>query len=95
MVDKHNNIKKILNYANSNNYFVLITADHGNAEEMKTKTGEPQMAHTINPVLCVVANRDFKMEKQGELKDVAPTFIELLGLKPNKHFEGKSLIVRS
>jgi len=31
------------------------------------------------------------MKKQGGLKDIAPTFINLLGLKPNKHFEGKSL----
>ena len=85
-------VKKVLNYAKKKNYFVMITADHGNAEEMKTKTGEPNMAHTINPVLCVVANSGLKMKKEGELKDVAPTFIELLGLKPNKHFEGTSLI---
>ncbi len=85
-------IKKVLNYANKNDYFVLITADHGNAEEMRTKDNEPQMAHTINPVFCVVANRDLVMKHKGELKDVAPTFVKLLGLKPNKYFEGKSLI---
>ena len=70
----------------------MITADHGNADEMRTKNGEPHMAHTINPVFCVVANSGLEMKKHGELKDVAPTFVELLGLKPNKHFEGESLI---
>ena len=86
-------IKKVLKYAKKHNYFVMITADHGNAEEMRTGTGEPQMAHTINPVFCVVADSGLTMKKEGELKDVAPTFVELLGLKPNKHFEGKSLII--
>lgn len=87
-------VKKVLKYAKDNNYFVMITADHGNAEEMKTENGEPQMAHTINPVFCVVANSGLNLKKDGELKDVAPTFVELLGLKPNKHFEGKSLILK-
>ena len=86
-------LKKLLQYANKNDYFVLITADHGNADEMKTKDGEPNMAHTINPVMCVIAQDGFEMKQEGELKDVAPTFIDLLGLKPNKHFEGKSLIL--
>ncbi len=87
-------VAKILKYANKNNYFVMITADHGNADEMKTKNGELHMAHTINPVFCVVANRDLTLKKQGGLQDVAPTFIQLLGLKPNKHFEGESLIIK-
>ncbi len=85
-------LKKVLNYAKKNDYFAMITADHGNAEEMKTSKGEPQMAHTTNPVFFVVANSGLKMKKEGGLKDVAPTFVELLGLKPNKHFEGESLI---
>ena len=87
-------IKKILNWAKKNNYFVMLTADHGNAEEMMLEKDEPNMAHTINPVLCVVANSGLNMKKEGELKDVAPTFIYLIGLKPNKFFEGNSLIER-
>ena len=85
-------LKNVLKQAQKNNYFVMITADHGNADEMRTKNGEPHMAHTINPVFCVVANSGLEMKKHGELKDVAPTFVELLGLKSNKHFEGESLI---
>ena len=86
-------LKKVLSHSKKNNYFVMITADHGNADEMTTDDNKPNMAHTINPVFCVVANSGLKMKKTGELKDVAPTFVELLGLRPNKHFEGKSLII--
>lgn len=86
-------VKKVLNMAKKNNYFVMVTADHGNIEEMKTANGDPHMAHTINPVFCVVADGKYNMREFGGLQDVAPTFVELLGVKPSKHFEGKSLII--
>ncbi len=86
-------VKKILNYAKKRGYFVLITADHGNAEEMCDQNNQPQSAHTINPVMCVIPNSKYFMRAKGELKDVAPTFVQLLGLKPNKYFDGKTLIV--
>ena len=85
-------VNKILKMAKKKGYFTMITADHGNADEMRTENGEPNTAHTINPVFCVVANSGLNMEKEGGLQDVAPTFVELLGLKPNKHFKGKSLL---
>ena len=89
-------LKKVLKMAKKNNYFVMITADHGNAEEMINSKGEPNTAHSINPVFCTVVNGDktYEMKRDGSLKDVAPTFVELLGLKPSKHFEGRSLIVK-
>lgn len=87
-------LNKVLKLAKKNDYFVLVTADHGNSEQMKNKNGEPNTAHTINKVMCVLVDEQNKMKKQGELKDVAPTFVELLGLKPSKHFEGKSLILK-
>lgn len=87
-------VKKVCNYALKNNYFLIVTADHGNSEEMRTKNGEPHMAHTLNPVMCVVlGNKEYKMKKFGGLKDVAPTFLSLMGVKPNKSFEGQSLIL--
>lgn len=86
-------VKKIIQLAKKLGYFVMITADHGNAEEMVDKSGNPQTAHTLNPVICVVIDETIKLKQSGELKDVAPTYLQLLGLKPNKYFEGKSLIV--
>lgn len=85
-------VKKIIQHAKKNDYFVLITADHGNSEEM-VLNGEPQMAHTLNEVMISVVNENCKLKAKGGLQDVAPTYVELLGLKPSKHFEGKSLII--
>ena len=87
-------VKKVLQLAKKNNYFVLVTADHGNADEMLYKNGEPNAAHSINPVLCVVADGKHKMKATGGLQDVAPTLLDLMNVKPNKYFEGKSLILR-
>lgn len=87
-------VKNVLKCAKHNNYFVMITADHGNAEDMVDSQGQPQTAHTINPVLCVVDGGKYVMKKYGELKDVAPTFVELLGLNKNQYFEGESLLIK-
>ena len=88
-------LNKVIKAAKKKNYFVMVTADHGNIEEMRTNRGEPHMAHTTNPVFCSVTNKNVCMKETGGLKDVAPTFVELLGLKQNKHFEGESLIVHN
>ncbi|MBO5954454.1 MAG: alkaline phosphatase family protein, partial [Clostridia bacterium] len=89
-------VKKILKFAKKNKYFVIITADHGNAEEMVNEAGEVNTAHSINPVFCVAVDGDktHEMKRDGTLKDVAPTFVELLDLKPCKYFEGESLILK-
>ena len=85
-------VAKVVEYAKKMGYFVLITADHGNSEEMRTKNGEPHTAHTLNPVMCVEATSSFVMKKYGGLKDIAPTFLDLMGVSPNKYFEGETLI---
>lgn len=74
---------------------LLITADHGNAEEMLAKNGSPMTAHTTNPVPFVfVANqKDVKLRPQGELSDIAPTVLHLLGLKPPTNMTGKNLVL--
>ena len=87
-------LAKVLKWAKKAGYKVLVTADHGNSEEMRTSNGEPHMAHTLNRVFCVVANSSLKMKKCGELKDVAPTLLDLMEIEPNKHFEGESLLIR-
>lgn len=87
-------VKKVIDKARRNGYFLLITADHGNSEMMRTPEGLPHTAHTFNRVMCVILDQtDRKMRKYGELKDVAPTFLELMELPKNKYFEGKSLIL--
>ena len=88
-------VGKILECAKENDYFVMLVADHGNAECMVRENGEPNMSHTLNKVFCAVVDNgeNIKLNKEGELKNVAPTFVEMLGLKPSPYFDGKSLIV--
>lgn len=86
-------VKTIVDVATACGYFVMICADHGNAEEMKSENGEPQTAHTLNPVKCVVIDKENENIKlrDGGLKDVAPTFIKLMNIKQNPAFEGSPL----
>ncbi|MGM0593021.1 MAG: 2,3-bisphosphoglycerate-independent phosphoglycerate mutase [Pseudomonadota bacterium] len=73
---------------------MLVTADHGNAEQMRGEdTGQAHTAHTSNPVPFVyVGPREFEMEKSGTLADVAPTMLDLLGLKQPNEMNGHSII---
>jgi len=74
----------------------VITADHGNAEQMVDyATGEPHTAHTTNPVpFALVSDRlkGKKLREGGLLADVAPTLLEILELDAPDEMEGRSLI---
>lgn len=73
---------------------VIITADHGNAEEMiNEKTGEMMTSHSNNPVPFIVIGENLPMKtlKKGRLADVAPTLLKLLGIKKPKEMTGKAL----
>ena len=74
----------------------LITADHGNAEQMEDpNTGQPHTAHTSNPVKCIyVGDGEVKALKNGKLCDLSPTLLELLGIKKPEEMKGESLIVK-
>jgi 2,3-bisphosphoglycerate-independent phosphoglycerate mutase len=73
----------------------VITADHGNIEEMRDEAGGPQTKHTTSPVPLVLVSEphaDVRL-RDGELADVAPTLCELLGIQPGPEMTGRSLIV--
>lgn len=60
----------------------LITADHGNCEQMADSLGNPQTAHSTNPVpLLLVGGEDGTTLREGILADIAPTLLELMGLR--------------
>lgn len=77
---------------------MLVTADHGNAEEMKDDTtGQAHTAHTLNPVPFILIASDTQGVKleDGILADVAPSCLDLLGLPKPKAMTGRSLIHRA
>ena len=70
----------------------LITADHGNADQMKEPDGSPFTAHTTNPVPFIVIGYPCKLQDGGKLADIAPTMLHILGLKVPEEMDGLSLI---
>ena len=73
----------------------IITADHGNAEQMLEADGtSPHTAHTTNPVPVIVTAPGLSLREGGELADLAPTALELLGLGPVPEMTGTSLVNR-
>lgn len=76
---------------------MFICADHGNAEQLvDEETGEPFTAHTTNPVPFILVNADpsYKLREGGCLADIAPTLIEMMGMKQPKEMTGNSLLVK-
>ena len=73
---------------------LLITADHGNLEQMRDPdTGQPHTAHTVGPVPFVyVGARNAPLRSGGALRDVAPTMLDLLGLAQPAEMTGRSLL---
>jgi 2,3-bisphosphoglycerate-independent phosphoglycerate mutase len=73
---------------------LIITADHGNIEEMRDEEGSPQTKHTTSPVpLLLVASEMVDAQlRDGILADVAPTVCQLLGIPPAPEMTGSSLI---
>jgi len=72
---------------------VLITADHGNAEQMYDPvTRQPHTAHTLNRVPCVYVGRRATMREGGALRDVAPTLLAMMGLPAPAEMTGHSLL---
>jgi len=72
---------------------MLITADHGNAEQMCDETtGQPHTAHTSNPVPFIYVGRPARVASGGALSDIAPTILYLMGLDPPVEMNGRSLV---
>jgi 2,3-bisphosphoglycerate-independent phosphoglycerate mutase len=71
----------------------LVTADHGNAEQLLEPDGvSPHTAHTTNPVPLVITEPGAQLRAGGELADLAPTVLELLGLAAPPEMTGKDLV---
>ncbi|MBP1947904.1 2,3-bisphosphoglycerate-independent phosphoglycerate mutase [Virgibacillus litoralis] len=72
----------------------IITADHGNSDEVTTLEGDPMTAHTTNPVPVIVTQEDAELRDGGILADLSPTLLDLLNVEKPKEMTGESLIKR-
>ncbi|MCK5165200.1 MAG: 2,3-bisphosphoglycerate-independent phosphoglycerate mutase [Desulfobacula sp.] len=72
----------------------LVTADHGNSEQMIAPDGSPHTAHTLNPVRLILAGNNFKdiSMRDGILGDIAPTVLKILNIEQPFEMTGTSLI---
>ena len=72
----------------------MITADHGNAEQMTEPDGSPMTAHTTNPVPFILCGAGTELRSGGRLADIAPTILDMMGLACPPEMDGKTLIVK-
>jgi len=88
-------IEKIIDNINLDEYTVIITADHGNCEQMINDDGTVNTAHTTNLVPFIVLDKNTKLKKDyvGSLSDIAPTILDIMDLDIPNEMTGNSLIV--
>ena len=85
---------EIVEAVSRNGGVALITADHGNAEQMLERDGvSPHTAHTTNPVPLIVTDPAVTLADTGELSDLSPTVLEFLGLRQPLQMTGKPLTI--
>lgn len=90
-------VGKIVSEVNLHGGIVMITADHGNCEELiNTKTGEVDTEHSINPVPLIIIGQKYlgaaTMLPSGILADVAPTLLKLMGISKPENMHGRALM---
>ena len=85
-------VKDVVEAAKANGYEVVQIADHGNADNAVNADGSPNTAHSLNPVPIVVVSDRVAKVKDGILADVAPTVLDLMGLKKPAEMTGESLV---
>lgn len=85
-------VKEVVETALKNNYTTIIIADHGNCETMINPDGSPNTAHTTNPVPIILVDKELKNINNGVLGDIAPTILELMGIKKPEAMTCKSLL---
>ncbi len=85
-------VGRVVEAVEKNDGVLLITADHGNLEQMiDYATGEPHTAHTTNPVPLILVGKDAKL-KEGRLADLTPTMLDIMGIEKPEEMTGNSLL---
>ena len=88
-------VKQIVDRVKNKNGVILITADHGNAEQMISDSGDIYTAHSMNPVPFILVDDSRKNVrlKRGVLGNIAPTILEIMGVKKPEEMTKDSLIM--
>ena len=85
-------LREVIEAVHASGGTCVITADHGNADHMLEDDGGPNTAHSTNLVPLVVTIPGLALRGAGILGDVAPTVLQLLGIKQPAEMTGRSLI---
>ena len=87
-------VGQIVELVTSQGGVAIITADHGNSEKMKEANGKPHTAHTLNPVPLILVDdtRKNRELREGVLADIAPTILQIMGIKQPRDMTGRSLL---
>jgi len=87
-------LNEVVEDALSKDYVVIVTADHGNIETLRTPQGTPHVAHTENQVACIIldnhGSHDLKTD-DGALSDVAPTVLHIMGVDQPEVMTGRTI----
>ena len=87
-------IGRVVEAIRNNDGVLIITADHGNSEQMiDYTTGEPHTAHTTNLVPLVLIGKEAKL-RPGKLADLTPTMLDIMGIEKPKEMTGETLIIK-
>ena len=90
-------VGRVIEAAIASNYAVVLTADHGNCDEMvDPETGKPHTQHSNHPVPCLVIDSEVNtLEQGGNLSAIAPTVLQLMGIPQPAAMTGRSVIIDS
>ncbi len=95
IVDAH--LGQVIQAALAEHYVVMVTADHGNLEEMTNPDGTPNVSHTANPVEFILIDGQAKSKPSifaGKLADIAPTILQALELSKPASMDGVNLVTK-
>ena len=84
--------KDVVEAARAGGFSVLIIADHGNCDTMINPDGSPNTAHTTNPVPMILIDDKHKSIKNGNLGNIAPTILDLMGIEKPFEMTANSLL---
>jgi 2,3-bisphosphoglycerate-independent phosphoglycerate mutase len=84
-------IKRLYDAVQNTDYTLIVTADHGNCEQMIDENGGPDKMHTTNPIPFIICDKSYQV-KDGKLGDIAPTILTIMGLDIPKEMTGDILI---